>query len=846
MTIFSDMSFFRKCDLKRWVAPSFALSFMFCVFAPLEAYFSNESEYWFRLSHLVPVALCAFLVLFLVLLLAGALLGRTRAADATYAFLLVALVCFYVQGNYVPRPYGVLNGDSIDWGSPKFNGVAFAGVSIFAVGLAIWGCAVASKAVARRLLAVGQVVFPAIAAIQLVTLATLYLEKDVFGEPPKPSFIVRADNMFNLGSETNILVIVLDTFDSHFLTEILNGEEGKFAKGVLRDFTYYPDTLGMYPTTKGALPHILTGVAASNDVPYDAYLERAYNGNPLYSALAEKGYSVELYARSRFVADDFPVENIVRGDYRIEDKCGFAKMMCKLVAFNYLPHHLKSRFMVDGDDFLTLRKAVGNIDAHVYRDDVQRFFGLLKKASFSVSAGERSFRFYHLAGTHPPYTFGKTLKVDEPGPFSYLDESLGCLTLLKLFFKKLREGGCYDNSTIVIMADHGRVDYRQNPVFLVKNVQESHPFRISKAKMSYAYWIDCLTDLVQTGTPITEKAIKARAGRNGERTYLYYEWENGWERQYLPRLREMRLAGSASLEGNARFEFTGAEFSGAWKDEKYVLGTLIKFGKSGNADKYLNMGFYKLAKCHRTYGEKAVVRMKLSGKFDKLFLDLGRTRLGYHPPILLYANDVPVTNCLAWSSGRRYYVIDPSCIDDSRLLVMRFEIPRMRVPDESDPEDDPRQRIMFFSGMRLFSDLDDRIPRKKTISFVGRKGAPARKWCFEGIGKIEPDFTWTTSERLVMRFVTTPKSHPEFAVTLKYGTFLPEEHVVVSANNVEIANYVAKGEETRRFDVPPDCIPWDGVVELVFTFPDAISPRELKQGGDDRRLALKLYSMRVD
>ena len=67
--------------------------------------------------------------------------------------------------------------------------------------------------------------------------------------------------------------------------------------------------------------------------------------------------------------------------------------------------------------------------------------------------------------------------------------------------------------------------------------------------------------------------------------------------------------------------------------------------------------------------------------------------------------------------------------------------------------------------------------------------------------------------------------------------------MIASVNGHIIANYVAKGDEKREFVIPPSCFSKDGTVTLTFSLPDATSPKELGQGGDTRKLALRLYSV---
>jgi hypothetical protein len=829
-----------SCSAKSWLLLDLALSFMFCVFAPLEAYFSNESEYWFRLPHLLPVLLIGFGAAFGVGALLFPLARRARLSDAFYALGLVALVTFYIQGNYIPRPYGVLNGDQIDWGSEAFRPLSTISLVLFTGGFVLWVCMVTLRTVKRHIVLVGGYVCAILLGIQSLSLLTLYLQNDVFGEGAGPELAVTSDKMLEFSRKNNVLLVLLDSFDAHFLNEILQGDEGDFARGVLRDFTYYPDTIGLYPTTKGALPHLLSGVVYSNEVPYGAYVAKAYRDNPLYRAFEEKGYSVGVYTVPRYVSPDpSPYENIQRRNYHVAAPLSFAKMLSRLVAFNYLPHRLKKGFVVSADDFLPFRKA--RASAPPFSNSVLDFHDRLMTMQPSLGDSDNVFRFYHLEGTHPPASYGKELRRGEQRGFTLIDESLGCLALLKEFFDALRGLGAYDSSTIIVLADHGYVQQRQSPIFLVKNKNESHEFRISDAAMSYGVWFDLLLPLVRDDVAVTEESIRRQVERRGQRNYLYYEWDNTWDRKYLPLIEEMRLFGSALLVDGSRLERTGIRF-GESKNHQYTPGELLTFGKEGTAAAFFDKGFFCMKDYHWTQGNEAEISFVIKGDVRDYFLDMEHRTYTPRQPVTLYANGREVAKYVAQGREKRRVHIPFSCIKPDKTLVLRFELPGAISPDEVRHNGDKRQLALGFYALGLFAAPMDEV-RGKTLSFVGADGAPARKRCLEGVGQPEKAFSWTVGDKLSMKFPVAPHPDKALSVTLRYGTLLPKERVIVSANGQTIATYVAKGDGKRKFMVPPTCFSDDGTVTLTFSFPDAVSPKELGQGGDDRKLALRLYSV---
>ena len=86
----------------------------------------------------------------------------------------------------------------------------------------------------------------------------------------------------------------------------------------------------------------------------------------------------------------------------------------------------------------------------------------------------------------------------------------------------LKENNIYENSAIVIMADHGYYDKRSNPLMLIKGVGEEHPFEVSDKMISYDYLQDIVISLCES-KPSADAVKEDKSEQNG-RKYLYYAW----------------------------------------------------------------------------------------------------------------------------------------------------------------------------------------------------------------------------------------------------------------------------------------------------------------------------------
>lgn len=836
----------RKHGFRHWLLLDLAVSFMFGVFAPLEAFFSNESEYWFDLSHLLPVVLAAFALSFLFLSLFSLIVNKTKYRDSLFALGLFLFVFFYVQGNFIPRPYGVLDGAEIDWHGKQFRPLAYASIALALGCMTLWILSIFLERFRKLVVAFGGAICVFLLGIQLATLGTLYIGNEVLGGVSHTLCAVSSEKIFELSRSNNIIMLLLDTFDAKYLNVLLEERDGE-VRDVLEDFTFYPDTAGLYPTTRGALPHILTGVVYTNDVPYAEYVRKAYLNNPFCLALAEKNYSAGVYTDPTFVSAEHSVfENVHQFRFEIQNVAAFAKKLFKLVAFNYFPHQLKSRFLVFGSDFLPFRLLRNGIAP--YSLEVLDFYEELQKSGISAQVTNSVFRFYHTEGVHPPFSFGKDLVKNSQPVYTRHDVQLGCLALLKAFFGKLRESGVYDVSTIIVLADHGNTLYCQNPLFLVKNRNERHPFQISTVPFSYCDLQNVMLTLLQSQTEITPEFLSKLAERNDRRRFLFYRWGGGWDRRYLPTIEEMRLLGNASLGSAGHMMETGIRYGGenAIRAPHYVLGTTIQFVLETEDEfrPFVVTGVSTPERTHTwTQEREMILQMKIEDVSADLLFELDCSTFNGKQHVIASANGTSIGS--ETTEGRRmlFFRIPRSCIAKDGSLTLRFALPDAIAAEEVAHNGDVRLLALKLFSMKISNDQNDfHRERGKPLSFAQADGAPALRYCTQGVSHSEQLFTWTEGNKVVMCF---PSSGPDWtptSMTLHYKTFLPDEHVRICCGDIEVANYIAHDEETKTFPVPSASVGATGLVVSI-DLPDAVSPRELGNGKDGRRLALRLFSV---
>ena len=99
------------------------------------------------------------------------------------------------------------------------------------------------------------------------------------------------------------------------------------------------------------------------------------------------------------------------------------------------------------------------------------------------------------------FNLDKNLDYIENG--TYAQKVHGNLKYVKNFLDRLKKNNAYDNSVIVVMADHGygntnvaNIFYRMNPLLIIKGINEHHEVVISDKAISYTEVNSALVELI--------------------------------------------------------------------------------------------------------------------------------------------------------------------------------------------------------------------------------------------------------------------------------------------------------------------------------------------------------------
>ena len=494
-------------------------------FAPMEIYLSNKGYFFFGGEDVLP-----FAFLFFITTLAGSafifFILYCINKKIYYGFLLLFWsigIALYIQGNFVVTDYGAMDGSLIDWSNYRVQGII--SVIIF-IGIIMITIILTKICGYQKLIKVAKTISICIILIQLVTIVVLLKSNNGLKKPKE--YLSTCDGEMQLSKNENFIILMLDSFDSQAFSTILKDDNAQEYKDVLKDFTYYPDTLASFVRTDLAFPAIISGEYYRNDCTYGDYLNKAYGESPLICKLKQDDWFCGVYTTSLLPQTDitYEMDNCSEVTRSVSSHKRLAGYMYKFVGFRYLPQPLKKYCWFYPEDMKTSLECAKGEGVEIYSDDNFIFYD--KISTMTAKTEKKVFQLYHLDGPHSPFTITKDF-INIPTNFTnyemdgFYDEARAMMILLDTFLNAMKENGTYDNSTIIIMADHGYLDLRQSPLLMVKGKNENHTFTTLKTKISYNDLQNAFQNIL-SGANTAEKIFPIKEDEARSRIFYYHLW----------------------------------------------------------------------------------------------------------------------------------------------------------------------------------------------------------------------------------------------------------------------------------------------------------------------------------
>lgn len=327
--------------------------------------------------------------------------------------------------------------------------------------------------------------------------------------------------LFDVSRQDNVIVFVLDMTDSSYIRTLLDGYYPEILDG-LEGFTFYENSAGGMIPTRYGLALLLTGTTPQPGQMMSDYIDSRYPNSSFLPDIAELGYSIGIYTDSIAMSDEeayLPASYTINNHDEREavevvtasfDERGALGILYRCALYRHLPWLFKPPFWYYTDDInqgiVDTRSERASGDERIYQTDDVRYLEKLLDYGLEFNDEEKSFRFIHLNGSHWPYTMTRDGERIESSAASWNEQCIGAFNIVKAYLDELRRLGIYDQTTVVITADHGvwlpvdsnelePIDGATSPVILVKPAETaegaSQPCQISQAPVT-------ITDLMPT------------------------------------------------------------------------------------------------------------------------------------------------------------------------------------------------------------------------------------------------------------------------------------------------------------------------------------------------------------
>ena len=500
---------------------SFVLAFMLYFYEPITMYLNNVNDFWFNLNiilfPIIKITLLIFLVLSIIFTIVYFINKKSKNKMLIFDICLISFfigfICAYIQGNFLVNNLPPLDGTSIEWFSKTYLSQNIVSVILWLLVIII-SIIVTIKFKREKMIKYISYISIAIFIMLMVSFVSVVItNKDVAKN--SDTIIVTGNNINDASSDKNFFIFVIDATDSvAFEEEMKKNEE---YNGMFNDFTYYKDTVSVYPFTRDSIPLLLSGEVNENKTDFGTYSTNALNNSKLFKKLNELEYNTNIYETELIWNDKkaYNLKNVISSSDSKLDEFTYFKEQTKYILFKYLPFPLKKLSHINTMNFLTTNKDL------YFSDNIINYNKFMENKVNMVD--NKCFQFIHIDGAHVPFDLDENVNRIENGTYNQKVKAM--LKITKAYLNRLRENNIYDNSVIIIMADHGFADGniigRQNPILYIKGIDEHHDMIYSDIPVYQVDLIDAYLELLD-GKKSTE--LFSNIDGNRERRFLYYEY----------------------------------------------------------------------------------------------------------------------------------------------------------------------------------------------------------------------------------------------------------------------------------------------------------------------------------
>ncbi|MBR3671419.1 MAG: sulfatase-like hydrolase/transferase, partial [Spirochaetia bacterium] len=300
----------------------------------------------------------------------------------------------------------------------------------------------------------------------------------------------------------NVVLIVADMFSGGYMERIF--QECPEYREKLSGFTWYRNMLAAATETATSMPSIFAGEEylplAMNSMPGSGDEKVNNAASTLFRQAEKQGYKVAVVNGSAAYLEGATLEGTASSELEpyerywekvrdirsdSERKVNQPHLFTMLTIFQGAPYFLKPVIYNDGGWLIFSRVALfWYVRSHVFNE--YSFLDLLPEISNSDAQGN-TFKYFHSCFTHIPYGVGEEGTLvdfnsqypDEVHKSFIFGESAyysakKFIALIVAYTDWLKANGLYDNTTIILVSDHGN-DYSDNNPLAPEGIESALP-----------------------------------------------------------------------------------------------------------------------------------------------------------------------------------------------------------------------------------------------------------------------------------------------------------------------------------------------------------------------------------
>ena len=282
------------------------------------------------------------------------------------------------------------------------------------------------------------------------------------------------DEQLKLSKNDNIIVFVMDMMDTR-VTDVVFAQNPE-TKEIFDGFTYYTDNISLYPKTFPSITSMLTGkIFDGNTGNQIKYMQDAWKDEILLSALKDKDYIINGLLESTTTFYDFDdlegkfdniktmhrKNRIIKGAKFFNGMFSYGLMRQSPILLKPLTGYWKGQ----SSNSVEIKNTPDYYSCSTSASADLKFYDKLVQNGLFVDPTEEKnvFSFVHLRASHSPYVYNEELKRTKSNVHS---QTRGAFKILNEYFTQMKDPALdiYDNSTIIVLADHGGVSTGENDI----------------------------------------------------------------------------------------------------------------------------------------------------------------------------------------------------------------------------------------------------------------------------------------------------------------------------------------------------------------------------------------------